>query len=183
MVTWVFTLLLSVMSQELRSSHTADYAFSDMSLVVRAVVATPCILLFADEHDVIVAVRIPIIAAVTTTILAFLVTGFVETAAVVHLFDSALVIVVFIVLVSTGLTARNRSLFDHFGPVNNLVSRLLTTHNDLLAHGFLEDNGLGSLLADNDGHRRRRSGGFRTVVLCGSGVLLQLRIAIFPEWF
>jgi hypothetical protein len=158
--------------EELCCSHTANDAFGDVSLTMGTVIAAPCVLLFTNEDDIVVAVGIPVAIAIPT-ILTLLEEGLLTVAAPIHLFDFALVVVVFIPTLSAG----DRSLLGNFGALNNLIGRLLATDNYLLAHGFLDDDGLGRLLTYDDG---LGCGSFRAEVLSRPRVLLQLE-GSFPQ--
>jgi hypothetical protein len=123
-----------------------------MSTVLRAVVTTaPGILFVAYEDGVVIAVSIAVSMAVTA-VFALIERSFLPATSAIDLLDSALVVVVFF---PTGLrlwlAAYYLSLFSYFSTVNNLVLGLLATYDDLLSDGFLENDGLWCLLADDDG--------------------------------
>jgi hypothetical protein len=178
----VFSLLLSMMPDELSSSNSAKDAFSNVPTVVRALVTSPSVLLLANENNVVVAVGIAVSVTVAA-IQALLITGLLGLTINVYLFNFALIVIVFLLpFLPTGFTTRNGSLFGNLRTVNNLILRLFTTHDDLLAHGLLENNGLRGILTDNNRLRVNdcRSGWgwgrrFWAEVLGGSGVLFQCK--------
>ena len=82
--------------------------FGQVPTVVWAhITAVPGILLFMDEDNIVVAVRVSVMPAIAA-IFTFVVVAFVATATAVDLFDPALVVVVFL---SARFTTRNLAIF------------------------------------------------------------------------
>jgi hypothetical protein len=168
-VAWIFALPLLVVSHELGCTHSGKNSSAEVLGMVGTRVTTPAFLLLMNVDYLVVTVGVPFLITVSA-VLALVVVCPLFTAAPIDLLYFALVIVVF---VAAGLAAGYLSVLCYFCTLNQLIRGLLAAHNDLLRRGLLDDDGLGRLVADDDGWRWRGCGLLGAEVFCGSRIPLK----------
>jgi len=148
-VSWIFSLFLAVVPQNLSSSHSSQSTSSEMAFASGTRVTTPGVFLLMNVNQFVLTVGI------------FVVVPIFPSSASINLLDLALVKIFF---VTAGFPA-----------VDDFVGGLFTTYYDLLRGRFLDDDGLGRFIANNNGLWR---GLFRTEKFGGPRIPLQFAVRL-----